>query len=86
MVIKSSCEEVVCLTWASRSGVGNEGDILCKVEKCGKELGVWEKNVFRNVRMELNRLKKALTREERAAMVTGNNILVRQIKKKIEVM
>ena len=38
MVIKSSCEEVVCLTWASRSGVGNEGDILCKVEKCGKKM------------------------------------------------
>ena len=33
------------------------GNILSKVEKCGKELGQWEKNVFGNVRMELNRLK-----------------------------
>ena len=73
------CEEVVCSTWGSRSGVGTEGDILCRVEKCGKELGQWEKNVFGNVRMELNRLKKGLAREERAAMVSGNNIRVRQI-------
>ena len=36
--------------------------------------------------MELNRLKKALDREERATMVSGNNIRVRQIKKEIEVM
>ena len=81
-----SCEEVVCSTWDSRSGIGTEGDILCKVERCRKELGKWDKNVFGNVRMELNRLKKALDREERAAMVSGNNIRVRQIKKEIEVM
>ena len=52
---------------------------MCKVEKCVKELGQWEKNVFGNVRMELNRLKKGLAREERAAMVSENNIRVRQI-------
>ena len=34
-------------------------------------------NVFGNVRMELNRLKKALTKEEKAAMVSGNNYRVR---------
>ena len=56
------------------------------MERCGKELGKWDKNVFGNVRMELNRLKKALDREERATMVSGNNIRVRQIKKEIEVM
>ena len=75
-----SCEEVVCSTWDSRSGIGTEGDIFCKVERCGKELVKWEKNVFGNVRMELNRFKKALDREERAAMVSGNNFQVRQIK------
>ena len=62
------------------------GNILSKVEKCGKELGQWEKNVFDNVRMELNRLKKSLAKEERVAMVSGNNFRVRQIKKEIEVL
>ena len=72
--------------WGSESDAGIEGIILSKIEKCGKELGQWEKNVFSNVRMELSRLKKALTKEERAAMVSGNNYRVRQLKKKIEVL
>lgn len=54
-----------------------------KVETCGKELGRWEKSVFGNVRVELNRLKQVLAKEERAAMVSGNNFWVRKIKKDI---
>ena len=54
----SSSEEVVVSAWGSGSRVNFEGDIPSKVEKCGKELGQWEKNVFGNVRLELNHLKK----------------------------
>ena len=82
----SSYEEVVVLAWGRGSDVGLEGNILSKVEKCGKELGRWEKNVFGNVKLELNRLKKALVKEERLAMVSGNNYRVRQLKKEIEVL
>ena len=49
-------------TWGSGSGHNDGGDILRKVERCGKDLGHWEKNVFGNVRMELNRLKKVLAK------------------------
>ena len=38
------------------------------------------------MRVELNRLKKDLAREERAAMVSGNNLKMRHIKKEIEVL
>ena len=72
--------------WDSGSGLGDGEDILRKVERCGKDLGHWEKNVFGNVRMELNRLKKVLAKEERTAMISGNNFQVRQIKKDIEVL
>ena len=82
----SSCEEVVVSAWGSGSEISVEGDILRKVEKCGKELGQWEKNVFGNVRLELSRLKKELTKEERITMVSGNNFRVRQIKKEIKVL
>ena len=82
----SSCEEVIVSAWGSGYEVGFEGDTLRKVEKCGKELGQWEKIVFGNVRLELNQLKKDLAREERVAMVNGNNFKVRQIKKEIEVL
>ncbi|KAK9997852.1 hypothetical protein SO802_017455 [Lithocarpus litseifolius] len=82
----SSCKEVVVSAWGSGSEIDLKGDILRKVEKCGKKLGRWEKNVFGNVRLKLNRLKKDLAREERAAMVSGNNFSVRQIKREIEVL
>ena len=72
--------------WGSGSDVGIEGNILSKIEKCGKDLGQWEKNVFGNVRMELSRLKKALTKEEMVAMVSVNNYRVRHLKKEIEVL
>ncbi|XP_030970111.1 uncharacterized protein LOC115990416 [Quercus lobata] len=82
----SSCEDVVFSAWGSGSGHGDGGDILRKVERCGKDLGHWEKNVFGNVKMELNRLKKVLAKEERVAMFSGNNFQVRQIKKDIEIL
>ncbi|XP_075670084.1 uncharacterized protein LOC142639833 [Castanea sativa] len=82
----SSCEEVVVSAWGSGGEVGVEGDILGKIEKCGKDLEQWEKNIFGNVRVQLHCLKKDLTKEERAAMVSGNNFKVRQIKKEIEVL
>ena len=45
------------LAWGSGSDVRLEGNILSKVEKCGKELGRWEKNIFGNVRLESNHLE-----------------------------
>ena len=78
----SSYEEVVVSAWGSGSRVNFEGDIPSKVEKCGKELGQWEKNVFGNVRLELNRLKKT-ARKERVAMVSGNKFKVDNLKKRL---
>ena len=76
-LLNSSCEEVVYLAWGSGSGFRVEGNILRKVERCGKELGRWEKNVFGNARVEFDRLKQFLAKEERVAMVSGNNFWVR---------
>ena len=72
--------------WGNGSEIEVEGEILRKVEKCGKDLVQWEKNVFGNVRLELSRLKKDLAKEERAAMVSENNCRARQIKKEIKVL
>ena len=82
----SSCEDVVFSAWGSGSGHGDGEDILRKVERCGRDLGHWEKFFFGNVRLEFNRLKKALAKEERVAMVSGNNFRIRQIKEDIEVL
>ena len=43
------CEEVVHSEWNSFGDFGYEGEILAKVDKCGKDLNWWNKNVFGNV-------------------------------------
>ena len=46
----SRCGEIVEVVWRN-------GDIMKKIEKCSKDLGWWEKNVFRNVGRELEEKK-----------------------------
>ena len=57
---------------------------MAKVDKWGKDLSWWDKNVFGNIQMELICLKKLLAKEERVAMLSGNNCRVEQVKKDIE--
>ncbi|XP_075636519.1 uncharacterized protein LOC142608713 [Castanea sativa] len=80
------CEEVVFSAWNSGGGQRLGGDVLAKVEKCGKELTWWDKNVFGNVRRELDRLRKQLTKAESEAMISGSNLWVLQLKKEIDVL
>ena len=56
------CEEVVHSAWNNGDGTNLEGEILAKVDKFGKDLNWWSKNVFGNVRKELERLKKCYLR------------------------
>lgn len=65
------CEEVVYLAWTSTNGFDIEGDILAKVDKCGRDLKWWNQNVFGNVHKELERLKQLLPRAESEAMLSA---------------
>ena len=60
-------------------------EILAKVEKCGKDLIWWNKNVFGNVKQDLVRKKnkKLLIIVESEALLNGSNTQVRQLKSKI---
>ena len=69
--------------WHSGDSLGFKDDVLNKIDKCGKQLTWWDRNVFGNVRRELERLKKLLVEAEFAAMVSGENFRVRQLKKEI---
>ena len=80
------CEDVIFSAWHSGDSLGFEDDVLKKIDKCGKKLTWWDKNVFGNVRRELERLKKLLVEAESTAMVSGDNFRVRQLKKEIEVL
>ncbi|KAK9997075.1 hypothetical protein SO802_021761 [Lithocarpus litseifolius] len=80
------CEEVVFSAWNNGGALGFGGDVLAKVEKCGKDLTWWDKNVFGNVRRELDRLRKLLTKAESEARGSGSNLRVLQLKKEIDVL
>ena len=81
----TGCEEVVQAAWTSVGDFGSEGAILAKVDKCGKDLSVQNKNVFGNVKRELDHLKKNLAKAEIEAMTNGNNFQIREIKRETEV-
>ena len=57
-----------------------------KVEACGKDLAWWNKNIFRNVRKELEKKKAQLAQVEREAIVSGVSHRVRELKEHINVL
>ena len=81
----SGCGEIVQAAWNHGFGVEMDREILAKVEKCGKDLIWWNKNVFGNVKQDLVRKKnkKLLFRVESEALLNGSNTRVRQLKSKI---
>ena len=55
----SSCKETVQATWNHLIGVGINREILAEVDKCGKDLLWWNKNIFGSVRQDLVQKKNA---------------------------
>lgn len=80
------CEEVGFFAWNGDGTFRFNGDVLAKIDKCGKDLTWWDKNVFGNVRRELDRLKKLQVKAKEATMANGNNFRIRQLKKEIDVL
>ena len=74
---------VVQTVW-NRCGTESDEGILHKVETCGRDLSWWNKNVFGNVRKELEKLRKLLLKAKEEAILRGDNTRVRQLKKEIE--
>jgi len=61
------CSKIVQAVW-DRSVSKSEEGILHRVEKCSKDLSWWNKNVFGNVRRELEKLGKLLLKAEEEAI------------------
>ncbi|XP_050280230.1 uncharacterized protein LOC126721222 [Quercus robur] len=75
------CGEIVQAAWNQGFGVEMDREIL--VEKCGKDLIWWNKNVFGSVKKDLVWKKQLLIRVESEALLNGNNSRVRQLKSEI---
>ena len=61
-------------------------DLIAMVDKYGRDLTWWNRNVFGNVRRDLDRLKKLLAKAELVVVTSGNNFRVWQLKFEINVL
>ncbi|KAL0009393.1 hypothetical protein SO802_010895 [Lithocarpus litseifolius] len=77
------CSDIVEEVWLSRGDGEVHDRVIRKIDKCGKELRIWNRNFFGNVRMVLSRKRKELKEAEKVAMRSKNNQQVRELKKEI---
>ena len=77
------CSEIVEAVWLSREDGDVQNHVIRKIDKCGKELRVWNWDYFGNVRMVLSQKRKELKEAEKVAMRSRNNQQVRELKKEI---
>ena len=57
--------------------------MIWKVENCGKALTRWSRDCFSNIRRELEKKRKELTRVEKMALQGGNLVRLVILKKEI---
>ena len=64
---------VVEAVWSSNDMVNPSTKVMRKVEKCGKELKMWNRDHFGNVRKELAKKRRFLVDGEKEAMRSDSN-------------
>ena len=74
---------MVEVIWSSNDMVDPSTKVMRKVEKCGKELKMWNRDHFGNVRKELAKKRRFLVDGEKEAMRSGSNHRVREVKREI---
>ena len=83
---ESGCGETIEGMWRASYDEAENMRVIKKIEKCGQELTSWSRNNFGNVRRELEKKRKELTRAERLAVRTGDSSLILHLKKEINVL
>ena len=78
-----TCSEVVEASWEAREVDDPATKVMRKIERCGRELKIWERDHFGNIRNSLKEKRKELAEAEKEAMRTGQNFKRQQIKKEI---
>ena len=80
------CAETVEASWSSFEHGTSDSEILNRIDRCGKDLSLWNRNIFLNVRRELLKKKDLLAQAETAAMISGQNHRVRELKDEIIIL
>lgn len=65
------CDETVEASWSSYSHGYSDNDILKRVVTCDRDLAWWKRNIFGNVRKELENKKAFLVKAESDALANG---------------
>lgn len=82
----SRCGKIVEAVWNSCATWDTRGSVISRVDRCGKDLAWWNKNVFGNVKRELEKKKKALLKAEREALHSGLNFRVHELQLEINIL
>ena len=77
------CGETVEGVWQASFEGFVSSKVIRKIERCGKELTLWSRNKFGNIRRELVKKRKELNRAEQQAVRTGLSFRVVLLKKEI---
>ena len=81
-----TCSEVVEASWEAREVDDPATKVMRKIERCGRELKIWERDHFGNIRKSLKEKRKELAEAEKEAMRTGQNFKIQQIKREITML
>lgn len=82
----SGCGEIVEAVWNSCATWDTRDSVISRVDRCGKDLAWWNKNVFGNVKRELEKKKKSLLEAKREAWHSGLNFRVRELQLEINIL
>ena len=85
-LLDNRCGETVEASCCSSISEVGDDAIIKKVERCGKDLAWWNRNIFGNVKLELERKQKMLVQVELEAVSSGLNCRVRELKHEINIL
>ena len=85
-LLDNRCGETVEASWCSSISEIGDSAIIKKVERCGKDLAWWNRNIFGNVKLELERKRKVLVQAEMEAVSSGLSFWIRELKHEINIL
>lgn len=68
-----SCVETVEASWSSPTHGTSDCSILKRVDTCGRDIAWWNRNIFGNVKKDLEKKRALLIQAERVAQESGQN-------------
>ena len=82
----SGCTNTIEAVWSKNSDEPCDTKIVTKVDQCGKALTRWSKQAFGNVKREIERKRKELSKAEKRAISGGDSGPMKTLQEKINLL